>query len=58
MDPKDVILKIASLAAIVLAVYIALLGFHQSAFLITDIYYLMSAIIIIVALVVIFAKVE
>ncbi|MGC8661543.1 MAG: hypothetical protein ACP5TZ_03460 [Nitrososphaeria archaeon] len=58
MNPKDVILKIASLAAIVLAVYIALLGFHQSASLITGIYYLMSAIIILAALVVIFAKVE
>ncbi|MCL4343961.1 MAG: hypothetical protein JRN10_01770 [Nitrososphaerota archaeon] len=58
MDPKDVILKIASLAAIVLAVYIALLGVHQAAPLITGIYYLMSAIIIIGALVAIFAKVE
>ncbi|MEM0123559.1 MAG: hypothetical protein QXI38_03515 [Conexivisphaerales archaeon] len=57
MDPKDVILKIVSVGAIVLAVYIALLGIHQVP-LIASIYYIISAIIVIAALIVIFAKVE
>ncbi|MEM0097511.1 MAG: hypothetical protein QXY52_04300 [Conexivisphaerales archaeon] len=51
------ILKIVSVGAIVLAVYIALLGIHQVP-LIASIYYIMSAIIVIAALIVIFAKVE
>lgn len=58
MDPKDLILKMVSLAAIILAVYIALVGFHQASYLLSSMYYLMSGIIIVGALIVIIAKVE
>ena len=58
MDPKDVILKMVSVAAIIFAVYIALIGFHQTSYLLSSVYYLMSGIIIVGALIVILAKVE
>jgi hypothetical protein len=58
MNPKDVIMKMASVAAIVLAVYIALIGFHQTSLLLSSMYYIMSGIIIVGALIVIVAKVE
>ena len=47
-----------SIAAIVLAVYIALVGAHQSSPLLTAMYYMMSGIIIVAALIVILFKVE
>ncbi len=47
-----------SLAAIVFAVYIALVGIHQSSPILTALYYLMSGIIIVAALIVIFFKVD
>jgi len=58
LNTKDLILKLISLAAIVLAVYIALVGVHQSSPLLTAMYYLMSGIIIAAALIVMFFKVE